>query len=217
VSKAGEDSSEIILTGGVDLNVSQASRFAYKLNLDEAKYVFNKLPDMKQVRYGHSQVALDNACYVIGGFCHDDFSGNAPQTLKSCEKFENNEWKSVANLNLARAYAGCCAVPKTAIYIFGGLNGYETTNQIEQFIPQNNSWMVLSIKMPIKIAKLGAACVNAKTIILCGGIYGGESDTNFQYINSSYKFELGVVPKIGRFEKMIAKRTLYSTLPVYKG
>ena len=49
------------------------------------------------------------------------------------------------------------------------------------------------VKMPLKLAKLSAAAIDKNTILIVGGIYGGNQDDeshNFQYINSVYKLDL---------------------------
>ena len=49
------------------------------------------------------------------------------------------------------------------------------------------------VKMPLKLAKLSAATIDKNTILIVGGIYGGNQEDenhNFQYINSVYKLDL---------------------------
>jgi hypothetical protein len=46
--------------------------------------------------------------------------------------------ESIGHLNLPRAYAGCCQI-NSFIYVFGGLNGYETLSSIEQYNTGNGS------------------------------------------------------------------------------
>ena len=51
----------------------------------------------------------------------------------SCEKYSptDNVFTASCDLIVPRAYAGCCTINNEYIYIFGGLNGYETINSIE--------------------------------------------------------------------------------------
>lgn len=79
---------------------------------------------------------------------------------------------------MPRAYAGCCPFNNESIYIFGGLNGYETTNTIEQYNTMLDKWTILYIKLPLKIAKLGAVAIDRTSILISGGIYG---DTELSY------------------------------------
>jgi hypothetical protein len=74
---------------------------------------------------------------VIGGFDHEDIVGLPPSTLGSCETVtppEDREGaaiiENISQLNVPRAYAGCCHIGGF-IFVFGGLNGYETLSSIE--------------------------------------------------------------------------------------
>ena len=117
---------------------------------------------------------------MIGGYDHDDAVGLSPSTLSSCEKYTPNDniWSPCADLSLPRAYAGCCSLGNESLYIFGGLNGYDTTNTIEQYNSMLDKWTVLYIKLPLKIAKLGAVALDRTSILLSGGIFG---DTEMTY------------------------------------
>jgi hypothetical protein len=86
-----------------------------------------------------------------------------------------------------------------------------------------NTWSLMYIKMPLKLAKLAACALDKNTILICGGIYGqsgdeGFGEQGFQYINSVYKLDLNQTqPKWFKQPKMIAKRTHYGMLPVCPG
>jgi hypothetical protein len=43
---------------------------------------------------------------------------------------------------------------------------------------QPRVWSLMYVKMPLKLAKLSAATVDKNTIIIVGGIYGGNSDSD---------------------------------------
>ena len=76
-----------------------------------------------------------------------------------------------------------------------------------------DKWSILYIKLPLKIAKLGAAALDRQTILIAGGIYG-DTEMSYQYVNSVYKLDLSTAaPKWVKQTKMITKRTLYSTVP----
>ena len=75
--------------------------------------------------------------YAIGGFDHEDIVGLPPSTLSSCEMITppddrdgNANVEATSHLNVPRAYAGCCQI-SGYIFVFGGLNGYETLSSIE--------------------------------------------------------------------------------------
>ncbi len=52
-----------------------------------------------------------------------------------------------------------------------------------------DKWTVLYVKLPLKIAKLGAVTIDRTSILIAGGIYG-DTDTTYQYVNASYKLDL---------------------------
>ena len=135
---------------------------------------------MVEGRYGHSQIYSNGYVFVIGGYNHDDEVGNQPSTLQSCEKYTpaDNNWSNCSELSLPRAYAGCCQLNNEFIYIFGGLNGYETTNTIEQYNIVLDKWTLQYIKLPLKIAKIGAISIDRNSILIAGGIFG---DTEMSY------------------------------------
>jgi N-acetylneuraminic acid mutarotase len=150
--------------------------------------------------------------FIIGGFDHEDIVGLPPSTLTACEAYlppEDNATpahvESIMHLNVPRAYAGCCHM-NGLIYVFGGLNGYETLSSIEMYNTGSdskgilngagpNTWTLLYTKMPLKLAKLAAAPIDKTSIMIVGGIYGsstdeGYQDMSYQYVSSSYKLEL---------------------------
>ena len=89
---------------------------------------------------------------------------------------------------MPRAYAGCCPFNNESIYIFGGLNGYETTNSIECYNTMLDKWSLLYVKLPLKIAKLGAIAIDRTSILIAGGIFG-DTEMSYQYVNSAYRLD----------------------------
>eukprot|EP00347_Sterkiella_histriomuscorum_P004289 403361015 len=208
---------DLLLTGGCSVSTQKASNLTFKINTEDNQYKFNKMPTMIEPRYGHSQLYLNGYVYAIGGFNHDDNQGIQPSTLQICEKYtpSDNAWSSCSDLNVPRAYAGCCPFNNESIYIFGGLNGYETTNTVEQYNTMLDKWTLLYIKLPIKIAKLGAVAIDRTSILIAGGIFG-DTDMSYQYVNSVYKLDTSTQQaKWIKQNKMIGKRTLFSTIPSY--
>lgn len=98
------------------------------------------------------------------------------------------------------------------IYVFGGLNGYETTNTIEQYNIVLDKWTLMYIKLPLKIAKLGAISLDRNSILIAGGIFG-DTELSYQYVSNVYRLELGAQPKWQKQGRMTTKRTLYGTIP----
>lgn len=44
------------------------------------------------------------------------------------------------DLIVPRAYSGCCTLNNEYIFVFGGLNAYETVNTIEQYNTMIDKW-----------------------------------------------------------------------------
>ena len=173
-------SCDIILAGGCSILNHKASNKAFRLNTEDRNYHFTRVASLVQPRYGHAQVYLAGYVFVVGGFSHDDVPGVAPETLRACEKFAPtaNKWTRCSELSTARAYAGACPFNNESIYVFGGLNGFETTNTIELYNAMLDKWTVLYVKLPLKIAKLGAVTLDRTSILIAGGIYG-DTDTTY--------------------------------------
>jgi hypothetical protein len=103
---------------------------------NKCEFVIHK--SLLEARYGHCQVFVGGVAYVIGGFDHEDIIGLPPSTLASSEAITPPEdsrdgtasVESIGSLNVPRAYAGCCQIGGY-IFVFGGLNGYETLSSIE--------------------------------------------------------------------------------------
>ena len=50
-----------------------------------------------------------------------------------------------------------------------------------------NEWKLLSIKMPVKLAKIGVGKLNDKEILICGGIYEDlKFKGSFTLISNTY-------------------------------
>jgi hypothetical protein len=131
--------SALIMTGGVSSRDLKPSTMVYYISIDELsnKCEFTLMKSLIEPRYGHSQCFNDGAIFVIGGFDHEDIIGLPPSTLSACELYIPPEDKNrsahcepIGHLNLPRAYAGCCQIG-SFIYVFGGLNGYDTLSSIE--------------------------------------------------------------------------------------
>jgi len=161
-----------------------------------------------------------------------------PNTLNSCEKFhyKENLWTQVADLNTERAYAGVVSFPQQKIqnstfalkadsngikdsfhrllniYVFGGLQDFTALDSIEKYDALLDTWTTLSIKIPLRIAKIGVSVLEkGRSIILCGGIFSNQ-DNEFSYINTAYKLDFETT-KWTKMPNMNENRVLYSSMP----
>ena len=114
---------------------------------------------MKQARYGHATVFVNQLVLALGGFDHRDEEIYPPHSLKACEKYsiKENEWTQIAPMHQERAYFSDCRVKDEFIYVFGGFYNYETTNTIEFYNLMLDKWTNLSVNMPLKLGKYGLA------------------------------------------------------------
>lgn len=125
----------------------------------------------------------------------------------------------------ARAYFSACKVKEEFVYVFGGFHNYETQNTIEFYNIMLDKWTLLSITMPIKIAKYGLAKVDENQIIIAGGLLvdnsssgggGGTSagdSSSYSCVNTVYKFDCNTL-KWTKLAKLNFRRNMYSQMAV---
>ena len=164
----------LIITGGYDIISKEITNITYQINIYDINEI-NILKPMKIKRHSHSSIFLSNYLYCIGGYGYnnDKFSNTSSMvvSLKSCEKYDiqNKEWKTIKELNSARACFGICLY-KSNIFVFGGYDNNNMLSSIEKYEPVTDIWITYFIKLPIKIAELGVINFNNKYIFLLGGI-----------------------------------------------
>jgi N-acetylneuraminic acid mutarotase len=69
-----------------------------------------------------------------------------------------------------RAYFSACKVKEEFVYVFGGFQNYDTTNTIEFYNIMLDKWTLLSIQMPLKLAKYGLAKSEENMVVIAGGL-----------------------------------------------
>lgn len=119
-----------------------------------------------------------------------------------------------------RAYFSASRVKEEFIYVFGGFQNYETTNTIEFYNIMLDKWTLLSITMPIKIAKYGLAKVEENQIVIAGGLLVDNSSTrssgdnaSYSCVNTVYKFDCNTL-KWTKLAKLNFRRSMYSNMAV---
>ena len=112
----------------------------------------------------------------------------------------------------AVSFAAMVKVTEAVVYVMGGFHDYSTTDVMQKYDLQQNSWEKMRLRLPVKLAKMGAARLNDKEILICGGIYENHQNYNpFSLISNTYKFN----HKTNRWSKgmkMRSKRTTHSSL-----
>lgn len=210
------DTNTVILTGGWDNNTGEASNSVFKAIISQVE-LFEKETPMSHKRYGHCSLSIGKDLYVIGGFDHQDTETSSPSTLSSWEKYseETGKWTDVANLIHSVAFAAICSVEDKSLYLFGGFEDYSTVDIIQKYDWMQDSWELLTITLPIKLAKMGAANVENQYILIVGGIFEDlNSENPLSLISNTYKLNLEHL-KWSTGSKMKNKRTLNSTLYFY--
>ena len=76
---------------------------------------------------GLTAVVCENEIYAIGGF-----------SMKSCEKFSNGKWETIADMNIERDCAAACVI-NGKIYVVGGESN-DAWNSTEMYDPATNTW-----------------------------------------------------------------------------
>jgi len=122
----------------------------------------------------------------------------------------------VADLIHPVSFASIATVEDTYIYLFGGFEDYTTVDIIQKYNFLVDSWDLLSIKLPVRLAKMGACTVDMDTIIVVGGIYeDSNNETPLSLISSCYKLNLNRM-SWQKASSMKNKRTLNSSLFHYE-
>ena len=204
---------EFILTGGLLSDSNKALSHWYRVVLDDT-FEFNKQANMISERFKHTSVYLQNCVYVIGGLHLDSIVSKSVQsTLSSCERYINDEnwWQKVASMITPRYNMAITTFQGIYAYCFGGYNDSTLLDTIEKYDAILDTWIEISVTLPFKIAKLGAAeLIPDESILLWGGQYHDE--TALSNTNTVYKFDLKQ-EKLYKMISMNQKRTLPSLIP----
>ena len=83
--------------------------------------------------------------------------------------------------------------------------------QLKKYDSILDIWLLLSVKIPIKIAKIGVSTIDSSKIIIWGGIFS-NSEEEFNYINTVYQLDLKDW-KWSKMPSMNESRVLYQTMP----
>ncbi|KAK2150045.1 hypothetical protein LSH36_427g08037 [Paralvinella palmiformis] len=135
--------------------------------------LMNKVKDITD----YSVVVMDNYLYLFGG------KHVLGAVLRYCYRFnpENNQWRPLASMNLARARHTATALDGY-IYVCGGeMRNGRFTDSLERFDPTTDSWTELR---PMFSPRADHATVAAQNKIFVSGGIGNRSGAN---INFCYK------------------------------
>ena len=111
--------------------------------ISDAVYLFSTekmlpLPKrpMSQTRKEHASVFVNNYVYVLGGY-----DGTSNSFLSSCERYdiENDEWKPIDSMAIAKCAFGACVVNNRYIMVVGGYDGLARLDTMKALIQKLRS------------------------------------------------------------------------------
>ena len=175
---------------------------------------FQEAPSMRNKRYGHCSAYIGDTLYVTGGFDHQDTETTVPSTLVTCEAYneEKGKWRKINDLQRPVAFAAIATFKQECFYVFGGFEDYSTVDLIQKYDPSIDEWTIMKVKLPVRLAKMGAANIEDETILIVGGIYEDvNSDNPLSLISNAYKLNLKKMTW-SKAAKMKNKRTLNSIM-----
>ncbi|CAG9329169.1 unnamed protein product [Blepharisma stoltei] len=142
-----------IISGGKEIPNS-----SYSIDLISGE--MNRLDNMFEGREYHAMAYLGGIVYVTGGSSYQD--------LDSCEMYIRNKWGNGPKMNRARSWHTACPLGG-CIYVCGGLK----ENSIERL--ERDKWVLLNVKIPFPINRIGMAPLSGVSLILAGGERTGIS------------------------------------------
>ena len=96
--------SGILYSGGLKMGTGRGSATGTAFFIDAISWEVSRLPDMQIFRYGHAMTTIKGIVYAISGPL--DYSC----TSDSMEKFDGNDWTSLANMCSAMSAPIACAM-----------------------------------------------------------------------------------------------------------
>mmetsp|Transcript_42495 Transcript_42495/g.40743 ORF Transcript_42495/g.40743 Transcript_42495/m.40743 type:complete len:662 (+) Transcript_42495:374-2359(+) len=162
---------KIFLTGGCFVSNGYPSSICFEMQTRSLTQPVKK-KNMLMKRYAHVSLYLNGFLYCLGGFSHKDLLNEVPATLGSCEKYSvlDNQWAYLATMNESRAFSSAVALENQFIYVFGGLHDLQVLSTIEKYDSVCDSWVSVYFKLPIPLAKHGAAVIDNHSVLICGGM-----------------------------------------------
>ncbi|XP_040273579.1 kelch-like ECH-associated protein 1A isoform X2 [Bufo bufo] len=157
---------QLIYVAGGYLHTSLSSMDAYNPQTGE----WIKLADMVEPRSGLAACIVSGLLYTVGGRNHSS-TDNTDSNSLSCFNPLNNQWTSIAPMNVPRNRVGV-AVVDGAIYAVGGSSGSEHHKSVERYDPEINQWTFIT---PMQVARIGAGITSCRGLLYAVGGFDGEN------------------------------------------
>lgn len=160
------------IAGGLDDSSSSKPQFVNKFfiikltaeSLYRTKYDVEICSDMNTKRGCATGVFHHGNFYIFGGLNYVN------KILKSCERFSNKKWTSIADMKESRKNASALSMTSDSIYVFGGAsNNLPTVDSIEQYSVSANRWNLLKIRLPKALCFLTTFKIDEKSLLILGG------------------------------------------------
>ena len=116
--------------------------------------------------------------FIAGG------STSKETTTKHCERYivATDTWKRLPELRQSRFQTSMCFFNNGGtLFCFGGLerkdaNMFDAIDSIERLSKGQNTWQLLTIRLPTPMFDMGTFPLNGKDILLYGGFKDGPVD-----------------------------------------
>ena len=160
------------IAGGLDDNNPSKPSFMSQFfiikltaeSLYRTKYEVQNCSDMITKRGCATGVFHYGHFYIFGGLNY------VSKILKSCEKFCDSKWASIADMKECRKNASALSMTSDSIYVFGGSsNNLPTVDSIEQYSVSANRWNLLKIRLPKALCFLTTFKLDEKSLLILGG------------------------------------------------
>lgn len=139
---------QIFFTGGVNREMTRASRYTYILDLTTMAVV--ECESSHYTRFAFELIALDGYVYALGGRQLGEMGVTA---FNKCERFNllTKKWERIQSMHFSRSSL-LSAVIHNKIYIAGGYHADGLAiGTIESFDPVSEEWTLYDLQLPLPI------------------------------------------------------------------
>lgn len=159
----------MITMGGVTPPFRKASKNTQILNL--TNFSSKKCTKMLEGRIKFDGVILNSNKVIVSG--GQTYVNQKDKFLKTAEEYDiiNDNWKPLAEMNLAR-YNHCLHVYKGNVYAYGGSDGENILNSIEEYNVVANIWKLCDLKLHEPLVSFTLTPINKNEVIIIGGNNG---------------------------------------------
>lgn len=177
----------VLVTGGIDPVHGEILNETLCFNFENKNITF--LQPLNHHRYNHLMFFYKEMVFCIGG------NGGQDKSIKSCEKFENDEWIGIASLKMKRNFIrGNLSEKNKCIYVYGTNN--EEEKQIififEKYDIESDKWSAIHLKNELILTnQFRSLLLSRHSVFNNNKIYDdiiyfdNENNENFTYVFDS--------------------------------